>query len=526
MCILRPCIWVVVLCVAGVSARGSECSLADNPYALDARTSCGPLCVGFIDRYFGGASDYESVVDLCPPGAFGVTLQQADQALQALGYHTRTVWMTPTRLKQLGHPCMLHIRTADRLGHFVVCTQWCPEQDSVEVFDPPQRLEEVTMHELKKRLAGPAIVVSDKPLAPAEELLRTPWSWQDVVGIELCVVGLVFLVLGRREWRAFIPRSNRAAVTGAILLALQSGCDRPAAIDRAALDGSHAVDMGAVMVGTDLRVTFPVENRSGRSFRIQSVERSCDCEAVRFDAEQQIPPGGTGSVSVVVPTRGESGSLERRFTVHTSSVDEDYAAIPLLVRADVRATLRAFPSQLMFGSVTGAATRQLRVQTNPPELAARYVSAIAPKFIDVSLIDQSRAGMVFSVRLSPDAPEGILTGAISLKFDIPEPSQLHVAVLGRKMVLLTVTPARLLLDDRVGQQIAEVRVASTSEQSFRLLDTSAPPNVDVLTEADSTEQRYRLKCVVMNANDLDGKAITIATDLGDDHSLQIPISVR
>lgn len=119
----------VVFCLlltysASVMAAGPDRPLAENPYALDGEKSCGPMCVGFLDRYFGGTRHYNEIVNLCPPGALGINLESAEAALQKLGYHTRTARLTAESLRDLRWPCIIHEANGAGLGHFVVCTRW------------------------------------------------------------------------------------------------------------------------------------------------------------------------------------------------------------------------------------------------------------------------------------------------------------------------------------------------------------------------------------------------------------------
>jgi len=193
----------------------------------------------------------------------------------------------------------------------------------------------------------------------------------------------------------------------------------------------------------------------------------------------------------------------------------------------VRAPLRAIPSEVMFGSVSGpSAVRQLRIETDPPELAAKYVSASAPDYLKIQLVNQDRSGLLFNVQLLPETPRGTLKGIISLKFDIPELPQLNVSVSGQKTGLLRAVPAKLVVNGQGGEQTLKLLIASTNGQKFRLLSGSTPGGATpIWKETKDPQERYLIDVLFTEPEELDGKTITINTDMLEEPSIHIPISV-
>jgi hypothetical protein len=288
------------------------------------------------------------------------------------------------------------------------------------------------------------------------------------------------------------------------------------------------VDLGKVIQGTDLKATFRVCNESSAPFKIERIERSCQCQNVRFNADQLVLPHGAATVDVIVPTKDRIGLVAQELIVHTTAADKDYSAITLSLKADVRAPIRAIPSQIMFGSVSGdGETRQLRIETDPPQLAAKYLSATSPKYFKVELLSHDRNGLLFNVHLLPKPPIGILDGDISIRFDIAELSELRVPVRARKTGPIRAIPAILQVDGRRSQQMLEVLLAATDGQPFRLLSTTTPEGATSMrVESESSPlKRHLIKVLFTRPAAVAGKTVTIKTDLPEMPALNIPVSV-
>ncbi len=496
----------ILLACSAPAVAGPDRTLFENPYALDAERSCGPLCVGFINRYFGGTLHYNEIASLCQPGTLGINLASAESALQKLGYHTRTVRLRAESLKSLRWPCILHEERGDGLGHFVVCVRWQPEHRTFQIYDPPMTLEELKVEAVKERMGTAlAIVVSQTPLPPAHELVPAEWSWQSMLGIEALLIGVLLLVFGRTSAK---KRPSECARVAALILAIVlplGGCHHATPTGPQVSEDGRTIDLGKVQQGTDLKATFRVRNQSKSSFRIERVERSCRCQDVVFDSQHEVPPEGETTVSVVVPTKKDVGPVQQRFIVHTTATDQAHAAIDLLIKADMHAPLRAIPSELMIGpdSGTGAA-RQLRIETDPPELVSKYLSIEAPGFIEVKLLNQDHSGLLFTVQRTAQAPKGTFNGIISVRFDDAEFPELNVPVMSQKTGPIRVIPAKLMVNGLGDEQTLKVLIASTNGQTFRLLSASTPEGATpVWDDAKDAQERHLVRVVFTSPEAVD-----------------------
>jgi hypothetical protein len=390
-------------------------------------------------------------------------------------------------------------------------------------------LDEAKFETLKQRMGTAlAIVVSQTPLPPADQLVSAEWSWQFLLGIEGAVIGVVLLVVGRGSTKQTQPVSARVAISILAILLPFAGCHQASSTDQQVLDDDRTIDLGRVMQGTNLEANFRVRNRGNSPFRIERVERSCHCQDVRFDARQEVPPQGEATVAMVVPTTNSVGPIQHQFVVHTTAADPGHETITLTVKADVCVPLRAIPSEMMFGADAGTGgARQLRIETDPPELASQYSSVTAPDFFEVKLLNRDRGGLLFTVERSADAPKGTLNGVISVRFDHPEFPELNVPVTSHKSGPFRVIPSKLQVNGHAGEQTLNVLIASSTGQPFRLLSASTPGGATpVWEETKDPQKKYLIKVLVTNPESVNGKTITINTDLPEEHSILIPISVR
>jgi hypothetical protein len=77
------------------------------------------------------------------------------------------------------------------------------------------------------------------------------------------------------------------------------------------------------------------------------------------------------------------------------------------------------------------------------------------------------------------------------------------------------------------EQTLKVLIASTNGQTFRLLSASTPEGATpVWDDAKDAQERHLVRVVFTSPEAVDGKTITIDTDMADEPSVYIPISVR
>lgn len=89
-------------------------------------------------------------------------------------------------------------------------------------------------------------------------------------------------------------------------------------------------DWGVVAEGTEIRWTFKLHNPGTETTRIQKARTSCGCGA--FDFTREIPAGGDGHVTVLIPRdRIHVGRLRASITLTTNGKGDDL----LVLQGDV-----------------------------------------------------------------------------------------------------------------------------------------------------------------------------------------------
>lgn len=72
-----------------------------NPFWLDMRKNCGPVCLQFVCEYFGKPKDMATVARACPVGVHGTTVGALEKAGRELGLHTRAFRGSARQLSRL-----------------------------------------------------------------------------------------------------------------------------------------------------------------------------------------------------------------------------------------------------------------------------------------------------------------------------------------------------------------------------------------------------------------------------------------
>jgi hypothetical protein len=491
----RPLLAACLVASLTPSSFAGDLSLPENPYTLDNRRSCGPHCLSFLDVYFGHEERLAEVQKICPAGTFGTTLAQLQQGAEQLGYHTAAFkGVTTDQLKRLRAPALVHLTKGPSEGHFVVVLGWDEEAGRFVVFNPPDFYGPVKPEWFTDKISGLVLAVSADPVPSPEALLEPAVPLASWLG-GAALAGAVLAALGRRlGWPRRLVMARCAAVAAMALVLPACGPAAPATGRPDPLD----VDAGQVLAGTLIKHDFLVTNKGPKPFKIVHVSKSCSCLAVRFDKGAVVPPGGTTTVGADFPTEGREGPFQQRIALLTDSPDPEFATIPMSLRADVLAKIKAIPSQIMFGSVAPekAARCELKVKVNRPDLLGRFTSAGVEgnPYLTINRRGESRGLLVFDVELDPQIPPGDIAGQVRLRFDDAEVPELLVKVIGRKQGDLKLVPRSVKLSRGAAAPApALLRVASASQRPFRILGVESPTGVNVQWDEAGASPSFDLR---------------------------------
>jgi hypothetical protein len=108
------------------------------------------------------------------------------------------------------------------------------------------------------------------------------------------------------------------------------------------------LDLGPVEQGRTVPFAFRVANATSRPVTVVEVAKSCGCTFLQDRRGARIEPGGSLSIEGTLDTTGRRGPIEIASTLAYRRAEGRPQQLLLLVRADVRPTLRVAPESLTF----------------------------------------------------------------------------------------------------------------------------------------------------------------------------------
>ena len=162
-------------------------------------------------------ADYAEVLEKCPPGPIGTSLEQVKDLLEKHGVHTCGFsGATTGKLKQLRYPAIMHLNSNSGTGHFLVIVGWKRERQAFHVYSPPSYYGYMSEKEIGDGLTGLGLAVSDRPLPPVEDMLSQDNSlWPSLAGLLFCIILFAWVAVGRRfSWKAESRTKTQKASCG------------------------------------------------------------------------------------------------------------------------------------------------------------------------------------------------------------------------------------------------------------------------------------------------------------------------
>lgn len=177
------------------------------------------------------------------------------------------------------------------------------------------------------------------------------------------------------------------------------------------------VHRGRVVAGTMLRHRFAIRNDTRSPFSIIGIKKSCVCQHAEVEAPAVVEPGAHFYLEAAVSTVEQRGPFAVRFTVETTSPERAWAAIELVMRADVVRPITVTPEHIVLGrrALGDVVRRELHVVAHDPAVDLSAMT-LAFRGVGVDVKDSYRSARlcVFSVELAPTAPPGDIGGQITL----------------------------------------------------------------------------------------------------------------
>lgn len=255
------------------------------PYWRTKEKSCGPLCLTFLEKYFGGDRKYCDIAKECPPGAQGVSLLDMKQEAQIMGYNAVGFEATLEQLKHLRFPAILQLSLhGGQQTHFVVLLGWDEMARVFRTFDPWQpALVRAPEYDLQAHFTGKGLIVSNRSLPPLDSLLtQSPPQTQWMLFVLVCF-DVVFVILIWQSWRnakTRIPLSQQllANLMMGFLLCLPACSTEKESAAKGQIasmeESPYDYQAGIILQGAPIRHTFRILNPTDQSIKIEKLEKT------------------------------------------------------------------------------------------------------------------------------------------------------------------------------------------------------------------------------------------------------------
>ncbi|QDU08742.1 cysteine peptidase family C39 domain-containing protein [Gimesia aquarii] len=515
---------LIVLCAA--SNTGDV--LDSAPYWLDTRRACGPLCLSFLDKYYGGTSSYTEIAKQSPPGPGGTNLSKLSEVAEQLGYYTLGFESNTENLKRLKWPAIIHLNARDLTPkpgtvpttHFVVVHGWNETKGQFAVFDPPSKYINVTEEWISDRFSGAGLIVSNEPIGSFEQAFKPGSIWSSWLP-ELFTLVFASSALIWIGWR---PKRNKSRVLAtASLLLLLCGCAA-----EAPNENPYHVDKGEVRPGTTIYHTFKVVNTQNEPVRYTDFVGSCTCTNTLLGGMPLlVKPGEFAEAKVEVPIEKNSKDqrLLRTFYLTTDSKDPEFRKITLLLNADVRGLVSPIPQRIMFGNLSTKpdVSKQLTVIEREPGVLKTFQSVSTDHSGVVVKREESSADLLlFNVTLGDHLSAGLLSANIILTFDNDDIQDVKIPVLAQIKSDFKTIPSKLVVRSGAGEY--KMRVSSLSDKPVKVLKYDCPEGVSLEVKEDNPTICSLKISVSQEHLAMLPSAITLHLDHPDEQELRIPIT--
>lgn len=504
--------------------------LPSNAYSLDMNRACGPICLAFLDAYYGANRGCAAIAPMCPPGSEGTSLEQLQTAAGQLGYGTLAFKSTASLLPRLKYPAILHLRNTKGRDHFIVLTKWNITLGKGVVFSPPNNISLMSLDSLSERFSGCGLIVAQS----SELTVKTAVRSSDhrslrtyFVILAIAFFGVCLVRKAARRW----PRRSSSTVAVALLVSVVFGMSSCRGGGRRS--EGRQVDKGEVLQGTEVRHTFVIRNNGHNAFRVTDIKKSCTCQIIDLDMKRPVAVGENLTARVRLSTSGFDGPLKKQFVLRTDSDTPDLRTIVLSLNVNVVAKIKILPSQLNYGNIGPRedATKQVRVESSVPGLLETFRNVESDNlFLTIKLNEKRPGTLLFDAVLEKGAPRGDIFGKIVFYFNSHEFPQIEAVVTGRKVGAIELVPSRLYVtaSDNVAPNESNILLRSTDNKPFRVVGLESSRGVVATLDksnGDTERSVHMLKVRVFptQLSDENVTFITIRTTRRDHPILKIPI---
>ena len=277
-------------------------------------------------------------------------------------------------------------------------------------------------------------------------------------------------------------------------------------------------DFGHLARGSKAEFAFELENPYEEDVHILDVRSSCGCTVPTVTK----PTLKTWEKGAIVATLNTKAFLGQRTSTITVVFDKPYyAEVQLNIGGYIHTDVDFQPSSVMFGDVAAGEGAAQSIAINYHGRAAWQIMDVrsANENLEVELSDPMRTAMALTytmtVKLKPEAPAGPVNDTLILVTNDPRLPSVSVAVEGRVVPPLSISPASLFLGTLEPGQKVTKQLVITGKQPFRITKIACD-NSAVEFKTMDAEKKVHLVPVIYTAGEKPGEfeeKIEIETDL-------------
>ncbi len=277
-------------------------------------------------------------------------------------------------------------------------------------------------------------------------------------------------------------------------------------------------EFGHVARGSKTEFAFEIQNQYEEDVHIADVRSSCGC------ASPTITKGTlkTWEKGSIIATLNTKAFLGHRTSTLTVVIDKPFhAEVNLNISGTIHGDVDFQPGSVSFGDVAQGTAAAKEIVVAYYGRAAWQITDVrsANQHLEVELGEPRRlaTGVAYtmSVKLKGDAPAGTLAETLTLLTNDQRLPSVSVAVEGRIVPPLSVSPASLFLGVLKPGQVVTKQLVVTGKQPFKIVSAKCADAAFTFKTSD-TAKKVHLIPVTFTAGDQAGEIeqkIEIETDL-------------
>jgi len=294
-------------------------------------------------------------------------------------------------------------------------------------------------------------------------------------------------------------------------------------------------DLGTVLEGEVLTITWNLENRGRDELRIDRTNTSCGCTVVALsEAQKRIAPGGSLALTASFDSTGRRGEQSKTVTVFSNDPTEPELKLDFRVMVEplfninppglinLRMVRRGDAIQKTVEVLPAEGRSKVEIQEIVPEPGAPLVFAYEPFSAGQS------TGQRIQLTVAEDVPLGPLTAQARVRFTVDGLSREYlIAMRGEVVGDLIWRPSLLDMTRQAvtpGRTLSPVMIESTAATPFEIVEASAGPYFDV--DIDRTKEAKRTVTLMLRGDAPPGPFATtlnVRTDSLDQPLVAVPV---